>query len=101
MNDQFALTPKSDDDIMMGKEGVDKIGKVFQLNAEVDWDAVYNAFKNVSRGQLSSSIADALFQSKSRIPDTVLSRYVDTTSREKYIQSTFLELMSTPEYQLC
>lgn len=101
LNDQFTLKPKNDDDVMMGKEGVDTGGKSFQFNAKVDWPGVFDAFKKVKRENLSASIADVLFQTSSRLPETIVARYADAASREKYIQSVFLELMSTPEYQLC
>jgi hypothetical protein len=40
-------------------------------------------------------------QNGNRIPSTILNRYIDTTSRDNYIKTTMIELMSTPEYQLC
>jgi hypothetical protein len=42
-----------------------------------------------------------VLQTKDSVNPNVLKRYVDNTSREGFIKSTMIELMSTPEYQLC
>lgn len=98
MGKRFTLTPKSDDDVMMGKnqpkEDVD-------LLIKTDWQPVINAFAKTSRDQLPGSITRFLIQSKSAVPETILKRYADNSSRDAFIQSTVLALMSTPEYQLC
>lgn len=101
MNNTFTLKPKSDDDVMMGKEGVDSGSKVYTMNADVDWNSVNNIFSKVGREDLAAAIGDVLFQTASRIPQTILKRYADCNSRENFVRSVFLELMSTPEYQLC
>jgi hypothetical protein len=101
MNNTFTLKPKSDDDVMMGKEGVDSGSKVYTMNADVDWNSVNNIFSKVGREDLAGAIGDVLFQTASRIHQTILKRYADCNSRENFVRSVFLELMSTPEYQLC
>jgi hypothetical protein len=42
-----------------------------------------------------------VLQTKDSINPNVLKKYIDNTSREAFIKSTMIELMSTPEYQLC
>lgn len=101
MNNKFSLKPKDDDDVEMGREGTGKAGKVYKLNADVDWQRVAAAFGDVPREALSGSIGDVLFQTRSTIAKTIVNRYAESDSRMNYIRSVFLELMSTPEYQLC
>lgn len=97
MGNKFNLAPKSDDDVMMGKNA-DVHPVLLEMTPE--WEPFLNAFKNTSRNDLSSAIAKFLIQSHSNIPATVLDRYTNKSSREAFIRSTVIALMSTPEYQL-
>ncbi len=97
----FLIKPKDDDDTMMGMEGVDKNGKANQLQTTVDWTSVVKVFDQTSRENLFGRVNDIVLQTKNSINPNVLKRYVDNTSREGFIKSTIIELMSTPEYQLC
>lgn len=101
MDDTFSIRPKDDDDVMMGKEGVDTLSKGLKIQAFVDWRAVSGAFRKVKRDTLADTISNYLLQSKSRIPQTVLNRYADASSRDAYTKSIIVDVMSTPEYQLC
>ena len=98
---EFLITPKDDDDVMMGMEGVDKRHAMSQVNVNVDWNSVVNVFSNTSKEGLLQKINDFVLQAKSSVNQNVLKRYVDNTSREGFIKSAMIELMSTPEYQLC
>ena len=99
--DDFAVKPKDDDDTMMGMEGVDTKPKVKQVTSTVNWPAVTKVFDNVSKEQLMQQISDVVLQTKSKITPGVLNNYIEKDSRENYIKTTIVELMSTPEYQLC
>lgn len=98
---EFLITPKDDDDVMMGMEGVDKRHAASQVNAIVDWNSVVNVFNNTSKEGLLQKINDFVLLAKSSVNQNVLKKYVDNTSREGFIKSAMIELMSTPEYQLC
>jgi hypothetical protein len=82
-------------------EGVDKNPKANQLQTNVDWGSVIKVFDKTSRENLSQKVNDIVLQTKNSVNASVLKRYVDNTSREGFIKSTIIELMSTPEYQLC
>ena len=99
--DDFAVKPKDDDDTMMGMEGVDAKAKAKQVNATVDWDAVAKVFDKTPKENLMQRISDVVLQTKSKISPGILDRYVDKQARDVYIKTTMVELMSTPEYQLC
>ena len=98
---EFLITPKDDDDVMMGMEGVDKRQAARQIDVNVDWNSVVAVFSSTSKEGLLQKINDFVLQSKSSVNQNVLRRYVDNSSREGFIKSTMIELMSTPEYQLC
>lgn len=98
---EFLITPKNDDDVMMGMEGVEKMPAARQVNVTVDWNSVVKVFNNTSKEELLQKVNGFVLQTKSSVNPNVLKRYVDNTSREGFIKSTMTELMSTPEYQLC
>jgi uncharacterized protein (DUF1800 family) len=100
-SEEFLIAPKDDDDVMMGKEGADKMVKANQLNVNVDWTSVLDAFNKVKKENLQQKVNDLVLQTKNSINPNVLKKYLDNTSREGFIKSSMVELMSTPEYQLC
>ncbi len=100
-SEEFLIAPKDDDDVMMGKEGVDKMTRPNQINVSVEWNSVINAFSKTYKENLQKRVNDIVLQTKNSINPNVLKRYIDNTSREGFIKSTIVELMSTPEYQLC
>jgi uncharacterized protein (DUF1800 family) len=99
--DEFLIKPKNDDDVMMGNEGVDKRPKVNKVNVTVDWNSVVKVFNKTDKDNLMQKVNGIVLQTKSSINPGVVKRYVDNTSREGFIKSSIIELMSTPEYQLC
>jgi uncharacterized protein (DUF1800 family) len=100
-SEEFLIAPKDDDDVMMGKEGVDRMSKPNQLNVNVDWISVVDTFNKTKKENLQQKVNDIVLQTKNSINPNVLKRYLNTTSREGFIKSSMVELMSTPEYQLC
>ncbi|MEP7251205.1 MAG: DUF1800 domain-containing protein, partial [Ginsengibacter sp.] len=99
--DDFSVRPKDDDDTMMGKEGVDTIAKPKQLNVNVDWPSVTKVFANTPKDNLLQKISDVVLQTKSTIDSGLIDRYIDKQARDTYIKTAMVDLMSTPEYQLC
>ncbi len=99
--DEFMIRPKDDDDVMMGMEGVDKKAKANQIKVTVDWEGVIKVFDKTKKEDLMKKVGDMVLQTASSIPSNILNRYIDNNSRENFIKTTMVELMSTPEYQLC
>jgi len=98
---RLLLTPKEDDDVMMGREGVDDRGNGQDISVNVNWDPVFKVFANTKRENLSDRLNEIVLQTKKSVNPNVLKRYTNNSSREEFIKSTIVELMSTPEYQLC
>jgi uncharacterized protein (DUF1800 family) len=99
--DDFMVKPKDDDDTMMGMEGADGKFKARQLNATVDWDSVIKFFSPLAGKDLMEEISNVILQTKRKVDPEIINRYVDKDSRDGFIKTTIIELMSTPEYQLC
>ena len=107
-NEAINIRPKNDDDVMMGQmmenKMTDKVNSSFAdkgSTATVDWAAVATIFESVPRENLLTKISATILQTKSRVGTVVLDRYLNNESRENYIKSAIVNLMSTPEYQLC
>jgi uncharacterized protein (DUF1800 family) len=106
--DAIEIKPKSDDDTNMGmtEEKKMRIGKKAVFNKTgassiIEWKIVENIFAKVERPKLANNIIDSLLQTKGRIADNVLDKYFNNESRENFIKSVVVNVMSTPEYQLC
>ena len=115
--DEINVKPKDDDDQMMGRPStelgtgnddvaVKKPGgvnamKKQQINANVDWSLYLKNLEKVQREQLVNTMFDCLLQVKSSVDADVISQYSDATSRDSFIKTATIQIMSTPEYQLC
>ncbi|MEO6135987.1 MAG: DUF1800 domain-containing protein [Ginsengibacter sp.] len=98
--EDFAIKPKDDDDVMMGMQGVDTKAKKQELPVNVDWKRVVQVFEKTPRDLLMDKLNAVVLQTRGTIPSTILNRYIDNTSREGFIKTAIVQLMSTPEYQL-
>lgn len=102
-NDAINIMPKGDDDVQMGMEIAVKKMKdtVKGGTAAIDWPTVNKVFEKVQREKLMENITATVLQTKGKVSMAVLDKYVNNESRENYIKSAVVNLMSTPEYQLC
>ncbi|ANH82939.1 hypothetical protein A8C56_19840 [Niabella ginsenosidivorans] len=114
--DLLNVKPKQDDDVMMGRkaDGLANIPAAKQeikkqpakpgaglINAKIDWAQYVSGFDKVKREDLFSAISGCLFQVNAANADQVAAKYVDSSDRGAYIRSATVQLMSTPEYQMC
>ena len=106
--DSIDIRPKTDDDVNMGmtEEKRIKLGKkaaysAFGASATIEWDTINKIFQKTARPKLSEAIIDSLLQTKGRIDDALIANYLNNESRESFIKSVVINVMSTPEYQLC
>jgi uncharacterized protein (DUF1800 family) len=105
-NDVMDIRPKADDDTMMGQmmkeEGVKKLQQAVKGGtAKTDWALVTKIFEAIPREKLLQKITETVLQTKGHVSNTVLEKYLNSENRENYIKSVIVNLMSTPEYQLC
>lgn len=104
--DELTMSPKDDDDQMMGmkdKPGAAKAGRMGAqpIRAIVNWTAYTKNFEKVSGHNLVPSIAQALLQNYGKIDEPTIRKYMDSSSKDTSIRTATIQLMSTPEYQLC
>jgi uncharacterized protein (DUF1800 family) len=103
-NDAMNIMPKGDDDVQMGmmEMAVKKMKDTVKGGtAAIDWPSANKIFEKVQREKLMENITETILQTKSKVSNAVLDKYVNTESRENYIRSAVVNLMATPEYQLC
>lgn len=110
-SDELNVKPKSDDDVMMGrkdadvaaekKKGMKGVPKRQQIYATIDWNVYLKNFEKISREDLIGEISKTLLQSKSETGNDTIRKYTDESSRESFIKTATIQIMSTPEYQLC
>lgn len=93
---------------MMGQMMDDKVAaRVNNAYAEktgtatVDWATVAAIFESIPRENLLTNILATILQSSSKVSTVLLAKYLNNESRENFIKSAIINLMSTPEYQLC
>lgn len=106
--EDFKLQMKGDDDVEMGRSAEDMLAARRAKNfitragaADWNWEPVWNHYANTSRERLYEEIAAHVLQTKNAPAKHVVEPFVDQSSRENYISSTIVQLMSTPEYQVC
>ncbi len=103
-NDVMDIRPKTDDDTQMGmmEAGMKKLKNALKGGtATTDWALVAKIFENTTREKLLQKVTDTVLQTKAHVSNAVLEKYLNNESRENYIKSTIVNLMGTPEYQLC
>lgn len=106
-NETVNISPKSDDDLNMGmmeQKALQAKRKFISATggaAEIDWAPLAKAFESTKREELAQKVTDSLLQAASRVQTPVMQRYLDETSRDNYIKSVVINVMCTPEYQLC
>jgi uncharacterized protein (DUF1800 family) len=109
--DEMNVSPKDDDDTMMGmkdkqaplmmkKGGYAGMRKQI-VNADVDWEQYVKKFESIPREKLGDEMLNVLLQVPSLVPLDIIKQYSDQTGRANFIKTATLQIMSTPEYQLC
>jgi uncharacterized protein (DUF1800 family) len=105
---ELNMKPKDDDDQMMGRKDskplkADKknVKTGNQLVSSIDWNTYIKKFEKIPREHLLHEMSNVLLQTAGGADETALNKFIDTSNRETYIKTATIQLMSTPEYQLC
>jgi len=94
------VSPGDDDDIAMGQSRAGRLRR--RLTAELHWEPLFQAFAEVPTEELLPTLAHFLWQTPAQEDRlAVVRRHIHTGTREQLLQSATLQLMATPEYQLC
>lgn len=110
-SDDFYMNPKSDDDQTMGMHEFPDSNARFKwrgkinagqgIKVTIDWDPYFRQFEGLGKTELLSNISSVLLQEKSGINEKLLEKYLITDDRQQYMKTATIQLMSSPEYQLC
>ncbi|PWT74744.1 MAG: DUF1800 domain-containing protein [Bacteroidetes bacterium] len=109
-SDELQMKPKDDDDQMMGmKEHEDpgfmkrragmSMGKMIRVN--INWEEYTKNFTDIESSELAGKLESVLLQSPLNLQEGRLNTYLDFSSKDSLIKTTTIQMMSTPEYQLC
>jgi uncharacterized protein (DUF1800 family) len=111
--DEMNVLPKTDDDTMMGRaedakelntptftrnKGIMKGGQM--IRATIDWKSYLNYYEQVPRAQLVPSLTSTLLQVPPSFQPDLITSYADNSSRETFVKTATIQVMSTPEYQM-
>lgn len=108
--DILNIQAKADDDQLMGRknDGTEDIpqkranikkNQSIPLN-QAQWESYLKLFSTISRNLLFNAISNQLLQLPLKTPQALMD-LVNQTSKDDYIKSATIQLMSTPEYQMC
>jgi uncharacterized protein (DUF1800 family) len=111
-SDEIHLQPKDDDDQMMGMRDTNDMQRKYRqlakakagkqiMDVTIDWNGYIGYFKKTERENLTATIEQTILLIQPAVTDITLQKYTNTESRENFIKTTTIQLMSTPEYQLC
>ena len=57
--------------------------------------------EKTEKEKLTDAISKLLLQTKNGVSADIIAQYADSSSRESFIKTATIQIMSTPEYQLC
>ena len=104
--DILNVRPKDDDDQMMGRKDDEatvrlraKERKIF--NADIEWNNYTNIFADIPKEKLIDALAGVLLQTDTTVPEDLVRKHADVSSRDNFIRSATIRMMSLPEYQMC
>ncbi|MEO6758293.1 MAG: DUF1800 domain-containing protein, partial [Saprospiraceae bacterium] len=93
------LRAKDDDDQQMGQ--ADRNNNRQRFAATIDWQPALDLFEKLPDNQVIPQLAEYLWTTNAPVPSEILQNHTDHRSKSAFIQSAMVQLMATPEYQLC
>ncbi len=107
-DEAFTISTKPDDDQQMGMKEMYKnqvqstMGNKYKIKAKIHWEEFIAKFADVKRENLFNQLKQNILQTTiQEINENTIASSLDKQSRETYIKTATIALMSTPEYQLC
>ncbi|MDO8365341.1 MAG: DUF1800 domain-containing protein [Saprospiraceae bacterium] len=98
-NQALDVSGKTDDDQQMGEAAK---GQMRRLSAVIDWQPALDLFAKIPDQELIEKIAEFLWAVPTKnLSIAVLEKNTNRSSRSAHIQTTIVQLMATPEYQVC
>jgi hypothetical protein len=82
-----------------GNKSMGKVGK--PINAEISWEDYLKHYTSTPREQILDVLNNSLLQIKPSYDGDVIKHYADAESRELFLKTATIQIMCTPEYQMC
>ncbi|MBL7750278.1 MAG: DUF1800 domain-containing protein [Chitinophagaceae bacterium] len=104
--DELNIRAKDDDDQQMGKRNdadkmpVKGMNRRALIKATIDWKTYNEQYSKTEKDKLVDSIVGNLLMADSQINGSLIVQFSNSKSREDFVRSVTLQLMSLPEYQL-
>ena len=99
---ELDVRTKSDDDTDMGMRDDALERRRRRLKLTPDWKPLLDEFRSTESDELIPAVARMLWQIPNASPPRgVLERYTNRSDHDDQIKTTMVQLMATPEYQLC
>jgi len=106
--DELNMRAKEDDDQTMGRKEEDTarmkmqgMGRKAMVRAEIDWKAYLKNYQKTPKDKLVDGMVQNLLLADSKISGDLIVKFSNNSSMDDFMKSVTLQLMSTPEYQLC
>lgn len=94
------VNTKDDDDQQMGQGNGPRDKRGFA--ATVDWQPLLDLFKKTPEKELIPTLAGYIWTtSTDKLPFDIVRQHTDLSNRETFVKTAIVQLMATPEYQLC
>lgn len=111
-DEEIAITLKTDDDQQMGmnekmigkrKNAITMMGQnKYRIQSTIDWNLFTQQFASVPREKLYDVLEQVVLLTKpGMVNKNTIEKYIDKSTRENYIKTATIALMSSPEFQLC
>lgn len=105
-SDIMNVKPKDNDDVDMGRGEENIVNlknktNIARINASADWGAYVKNFTNIPQNRVIPSLHSLLLQTTNAETAHTSNDHPPFASIDSLIKTTTLQLMSTPEYQLC
>ena len=94
------LDTKDDDDQLMGQ--APNAGGTKGFSVAIDWAPVAGMFGKIPEKDLVPKLADYLWAAPAnKTALETVHQYADRINRDTFLKTAMIQLMATPEYQLC
>ncbi len=79
----------------------ERFKKLSRIKVYADIEPIVSRFRSMDEQEIVEKISTYLLQTPHEIDTTILDKVVDKSTKESFITSLMMRLMSMPEYQMC
>jgi uncharacterized protein (DUF1800 family) len=105
---EWSVKAKADDDQEMGmRESPDdqahraKLKNGQSFRASIDWESYFRRYDGIADEELVSAVLQTLVPGAQGLQESTVRKYMDRLNRESLLKTATIQIMSTPEFQMC